>query len=165
MHGRKNLRYRFSFHTPSVKFQLLASAKRASGIHPATNLGIPYAGFPVVAFTPVFVGLGNKFPNTQSNRNTRGIQEFPILIIEFLGAIECILAPLHSSVDFFLPSPATLFFFEFFRSLLATDLGSFTEETLYLFLSISVIYFRISFVRTTFIISNHLDDIIAVRLC
>jgi len=59
--------------------------------------------------------------------------------------------------------PLYYFFFEFFRSLLDTDLGSFTEETLYLFLSISVIYFKISFVRTTLIILIHLDDIIAER--
>ena len=40
---------------------------------------------------------------------------------------------------------------EFFLSLFAFAPGSLTEETLYLFLSISVIYLRISLVKTAFI--------------
>ena len=42
---------------------------------------------------------------------------------------------------------------EFLRSLFATDRDSFTVEALYLFLSISVIYLRISFVKTALIMT------------
>ena len=45
---------------------------------------------------------------------------------------------------------------EFLRSLFATVFESLTEETVYRFLSISVIYFSISFVRGTLIIKTPL---------
>lgn len=46
-------------------------------------------------------------------------------------------------------------FLEFLRNLLATALESLTVETLYLFFSISVIYFSISFDNTGFIINKN----------